>query len=344
MTDIWNYLKTVNKPILMYGMGNGADKILSVLDGIGVCVSDFFASDGFVRGHFFHGKRVLSYSEAKDKYSSFIVLLSFATSLPEVIDNIRRIADEQELYIPDVPVTGTEIFDYDFYEGHKDDILYARSLLEDRESEKAFDKVIEYKLTARLEPLLESESTADEVWRDILSPDSYKIVFDLGAYNGDTARELISRAPYIEKIYAFEPDRRNYKKLSLYAQGEPRIIPYNAAAWSQNAELSFSGEGNRNSGIKEHGCDKVSALALDGIVTDKVDYIKFDVEGSEKEAIIGAKDIICRDKPHMLISAYHRSEDIFSLVALVHELNPDYKFYLRRFRYLPAWDLNLYCI
>ena len=57
-TDVWQTLKTTNKPIVFYGMGNGADKILAVMDGLGVEVSDFFASDGFVRGHTFHGKRV----------------------------------------------------------------------------------------------------------------------------------------------------------------------------------------------------------------------------------------------------------------------------------------------
>ena len=67
-TDLWRYLADQKeKAIVMYGMGNGADKILAVCERYGIEVSDFFASDGFVRGHSFHGKRVLSYSEAKEK-------------------------------------------------------------------------------------------------------------------------------------------------------------------------------------------------------------------------------------------------------------------------------------
>ena len=65
--DLWHYLKTADKPILMYGMGNGADKILKVCESYGIEIADFFASDGFVRGHSFHGKVVLSYSQAKVK-------------------------------------------------------------------------------------------------------------------------------------------------------------------------------------------------------------------------------------------------------------------------------------
>ena len=44
-----------------------------------VFVDDFFASDEFVRGHYFHGKKVLKFSEARQKYDDFIILLSFAS-------------------------------------------------------------------------------------------------------------------------------------------------------------------------------------------------------------------------------------------------------------------------
>jgi len=91
MKDLWSYLACSSKPILMYGMGNGADKILAVCGDYGIEIADFFASDGFVRGHSFHGKRVLSYSEACQKYDDFIILLSFASSLPEVVERIARL-------------------------------------------------------------------------------------------------------------------------------------------------------------------------------------------------------------------------------------------------------------
>ena len=92
--DLWEYLAASSKTIVMYGMGNGADKILAACAEKGVTVSDFFASDGFVRGHVFHGKTVLSWSGIKEKYGAenVIVLLSFGTSLPEVLENIERIA------------------------------------------------------------------------------------------------------------------------------------------------------------------------------------------------------------------------------------------------------------
>ena len=89
-SDLWTYLSHTDKPIVMYGMGNGADKILSFFDKYNVSVADFFASDGFVRGHSFHGFKILSFSEIRDKYTDFVIVISFASNKPDVIDMLSK--------------------------------------------------------------------------------------------------------------------------------------------------------------------------------------------------------------------------------------------------------------
>ena len=54
--NVWNSLKETELPIVIYGMGNGADMIIDRLEALGVSVADIFASDEFVRGHSFRGK------------------------------------------------------------------------------------------------------------------------------------------------------------------------------------------------------------------------------------------------------------------------------------------------
>ena len=73
-------------------------------------------------------------------------------------------------------------------------------------------------------------------------------------------------------------------------------------------------------------------------------YIKYDVEGAEKEALLGSLETIKAHRPALLVSAYHRSEDIFELPLLLNTLEPSYKLYLRRYPYIPAWDLNLLAV
>ena len=352
--DLWEYLKATDKTVVMYGMGNGADKILRICERYGITVADFFASDGFVRGHSFHGKTVLSYSAVKEKYGAenIIVLLSFASSLPNVLDTIKTVAAECELYAPDVAVCGDTLFDLEFFNANKQSFETVYGLLADSESRKIYENVILYKLTGRIDFLDKAVSDKTAVYKELLRAQDFAISADLGAYNGDTIRELMPYAPSLEKIYAFEPDRRSFRKLSDFCatlSDTPQIIPVNAAAWSENTTLTFGDEGNRNSGICAVGKGaksvEVNAQSLDNILcAERVDYIKYDVEGAEREALIGSSKTILAHRPALLVSVYHRSEDMFALPLQIHELRPDYKFYLRRYPYIPAWDLNLICV
>ena len=350
--DLWEYLARAEKPILLYGMGNGADKILDVCHARGIEIADTFASDGFVRGHSFHGKTVLSYSAAKEKYRNFIVLLSFASSLPDVLDTIHRVADEQELYAPDVPVFGTTLFDRVFFEAHKKELEQTESWLEDDLSKDTFLKVIQYKLTGDIAYLDACESGENDTFSSLLHTETLEHYTDLGAYNGDTVRKLLPVSPKLTHVTAFEPDRRNYRKLSEYAMtvgDRINVEAHNIGAWSKKDILLFDASGNRNAGITDSSQkQKVTQVSVDTVdnILDKrkTDLIKYDVEGSEYEALLGSRETIQRYTPKLLVSLYHRSEDLFLLPALVKQLCPSYCLYLRKLPYIPAWDLNLYAL
>lgn len=338
MTDIWNKLKDSVKPIVLYGMGDGADKIINVFNRYSIKISAVFASDEFVRGHSFHGFKVMKFSDICDMFDDFIIIVSFATALPDVIERICEIAELYELYIPDVPVVDDEIFNMQFCQTNIDKINTARNLLCDNESKNVFDNIISYKLTGELKYLLKSAAATHDI--DILNYSKYTSYADLGAYNGDTIRKLINNALNLKNIYAFEPDTRNYKKLIEI----PDMNAYNIAAWNERTVLKFDRRGGRNSRIGR-GDFVVQADSLDNILNgNPVDYIKYDVEGSEYQALMGSVETIKKYSPDLTVSLYHRSGDIFNLILYVHELNPDYKLYLRRFPYIPAWDLNLYAI
>ena len=346
--DIWHYLASVSKPIVMYGMGNGADKILNVFDRYGITVSDFFASDGFVRGQVFHGKTVLSFSAIREKYKDFIVIISFGSSLPDVLQNMYAIADEYETYAPDVPVSGNTLFTLAFYTEHFPKFKRAFSLLSDTLSQEFFINIIQYKITGNIS-FLRKAALPSECERDILDFDRDTTFIDAGAYNGDTARKFIRDCKNAKTVHAIEPDRKNFKKLTLYAQAETSasVIPYNFGVWCEKASAEFSVGGNRNSALGTQNFKKTETIELNSIDSLDImnaDYIKYDVEGAEKEALCGSVSTIRSAFPDLLVSLYHRSEDLFALPLLVHELFPEYSLYLRRFQYVPAWDINLYAI
>ncbi len=357
--DLWETLANTKKTVVMYGMGNGADKILGVCAQKGIEVQDFFASDGFVRGHEFHGKRVLSWSLIKEKYGTedLIVLLSFGSSRPDVLETVYRVAEEAELYAPDVPAFGDGLFDRAFFEAHRDELERVWELLADKESRSIFENVIAYKLSGDIRFLRRAESDRQAVLAELVSPISLRTAADLGAYNGDTVRELLDAANgNLQTVYALEPDARNFKKLAAYAVVEQRakVLPIHAGAWSQTATLSLDASGNRNASFEVNRSESLSERAFKAAATNavaldealggaEVDYIKYDVEGAEREALIGSTQTIRKSLPTLLVSLYHRNEDLFDLPLLIRERFPAYtRFYLRRFPGVPAWDVNLY--
>jgi FkbM family methyltransferase len=237
----------------------------------------------------------------------------------------------------------------EFFEENRERFEAVYNMLADEESKRIYENVISYKLAGDIKYLWDSENDKERVYHEILSCDHIESYLDLGAYNGDTVREVLEKSPSVKKIYALEPDRRNFKKLSAFCSeysGNTELIPINAAAWNENTTLTFGDEGNRNSGVfapvKTAKAVEITALSPDSVFNaDKIDYIKYDVEGAEREAVIGSQKTICEHRPTLLVSAYHRSEDIFALPLLVKSIRPDYKLYYRRYPYVPAWDLNL---
>ncbi len=346
-SDVWRTLKSEERPIVVYGMGNGADKLIARFDKYGIEIADFFASDGFVRGHQFHGKRVKSFSEIKSEYSDFVIVLSFASNRDEVIEMLSKIDREYDMYAPDMPIASGEYFDAEFYNENYAEIVKAYNTLEDEKSRSVFSSVINYRLSGKISFLLDTYSEVSEKY-ELLKADKINTAIDAGAYNGDTAREMIKYFPNIEKVYAVEPDKRNYKKLEKFAEEseECEVIPINSAVYSKDGEGELLGSGNRNSTISgtashKFNFDSVSLLKIDSIREAKIDYIKYDVEGSEFEALLGSHETIERSKPSMSVSLYHKSGDIFYLVNYLKEKYPDYKFYLRRTKCIPSWEIDL---
>jgi FkbM family methyltransferase len=290
----------------------------------------------------------------KEKYKGQnpIVLLSFASSLPDVMALFKKVGKECELYAPDVPVFGETLFTIEFFEENRARFERIYEFLADDESKRIYTNVICYKLTGDIKYLWQSESDKVTVYDELLDCKNISSYVDLGAYNGDTIREMLQFNPNLKSVVALEPDARNFRKLSEYSKTVEGIDIkcVNSGAWCESTTLLFDASGNRNAGIVSKGnivskIKEVSVVSVDEVLDGaNVDYIKYDVEGSEKEALLGSKSTIQKHSPKLLVSLYHRSEDLFVLPELVKEIYPEYSLYLRRFPYIPAWDLNLYAI
>ena len=342
--NIWDFLAKSNKPIVIYGMGNGAEKIIARFKEYNTQVSDIFASDEFVRGHSFLGYKVKKYSEICEKYDDFIVVLAFASRLDSVLDNIKKINSEHPVLAPDVPVCGGGLFTLEYVKENEEKFDFVYNHLADDESKKVYIDIINYKISGKVEYLFNTFADKTAVYRDILKLGNDEIIVDLGAYDGDTIREFTSYTNGKYKhIYALEPDAKSFKKLKKNTENMTDIDIFNMGAWSKRDTLIFDTQASRGSKLSGKGVG-VEVTDVDSLISSSVTMIKMDIEGSELKALDGAKNTIAKYSPKLYVCAYHRNEDLFTLPIKILQLNENYKLYFRHSQYIPAWECNFYCV
>ncbi len=352
---LWDKLKSETRPIFLYGTGNGADKILDALLKINVIPEGVFASDGFVRSRTFRDYPVLPYSKVLEAHGEdIVVLLCFGTDRSEVVSFIEQLDRRHELYIPDVPLYDGDIFDMHYFEENKDRLMEVRSMLSDERSREFFDAAINFRLSGKYKYLLCTEEPKESLER-LLNTEKIKVTCDLGAYKGDTAKLFFDTFTNSEKIYAVEPDPKTFLKLSAfaveYSTVERRIIPLNFAASDKEDTVCYSGSASRGAGVmgKNHRAKDttVACKPLDSVGIEKVDFIKYDVEGDEAAALVGSESTIRKNKPSLSVSLYHKTDDLFSLPLYIKKLLADdenYTFHLTRPFCIPAWDIMFYAV
>lgn len=101
---------------------------------------------------------------------------------------------------------------------------------------------------------------------------------------------------------------------------------------NQEGEASYH-SGGAGSRKDPNGTLTAKFIDLDTYVARKnlprVDYIKLDIEGAELDMLRGAAKTITRYKPKMAISAYHKNDDLWTLINYVKSLRSDYEFKFR---------------
>jgi FkbM family methyltransferase len=164
-----------------------------------------------------------------------------------------------------------------------------------------------------------------------------EVLVDCGAYTGDTIECFLKVVPNYKKIYAFEPDAKNFSSLRNHYGDFSKVELLNAGAWNVDGKLSFDSQGTTGGQINASGeGSQIDVRSIDSLqIPEKVTLIKMDIEGAEWEALQGAEQTILRDKPKLAICIYHSNEDMVRLAEYIHALVPEYKLRVRQHH--PFW-------
>lgn len=162
---------------------------------------------------------------------------------------------------------------------------------------------------------------------------------DIGAYDGCTIWQFhkIFKGKY-KNIISFEPSKFNYKAILNMIKDihDEKIIVHNCGLAAKACTKYFPKTLDPNcSGYTENRED-LEACEFKNVYDvltkeqqDSVSVIKMDIEGAEMEVLQSLEKIIVKNKPKLILSAYHKVEDIFVLPMYIHKLLPNHKLYLR---------------
>jgi FkbM family methyltransferase len=174
-----------------------------------------------------------------------------------------------------------------------------------------------------------------------------EVFVDGGLYTGDTSDAFIKRVNgKYRAVYGFDIDEANASVARENLSRYDNVHIVLKGLWKKtdirHAELELLA----GSQINDTGMASIPVISLDEYFSkmraeDFPTFIKMDIEGSEKNALLGSTKVIRTTRPKLAICAYHKPEDIYDLPQTILNIRGDYKFALRH--YSPyTWDTVLY--
>ena len=196
-----------------------------------------------------------------------------------------------------------------------------------------------------------NESRAEVAWpiheqvdkrvyeKDLVIIQPGDVVLDVGSHLGTFTRRALQLGA--AQVVAFEIGPGSIACFSKtfeeeIAAGKVRLVQ--AAAWEEAGTLELRGSGMGGTVMPfasgEHTSLSVPATTIDLQVRElgleRVDFIKMDIEGSERHALKGARETISRFRPRLAICAYHRWDDVLAVPQTIWGISPGYQILNRR--------------
>ena len=156
------------------------------------------------------------------------------------------------------------------------------------------------------------------------------VVFDVGAWGGDFSAYCSRKNA--SKIYAFEPCCDMLDILKETAKLNTNIVPVPYALGEKNEQMSISvepgGLGNSFKRVVSDRSETICVKTIDSFVQEnsiaKLDFIKADIEGAEREMLKGAVNTLRNLAPKLAVCTYHLPDDPEVLSQIIKDANPNY--------------------
>lgn len=261
-----------------------------------------------------------------------IICVKKPNYISEIIDQITEID-------PLIPYLTID----EFFFGRSTEIIFKNiQVLADEKSKKIYEQLIQRKMNNEMKMYDLYEENPYFAIPAFCMDDVNEVFVDMGGFVGDTLEKyLFTKYGTFKNYYIFEPDEKNYNALLKRIQRlndewgleEHKIVPIFAGVGKENTTYFFKEleEGSYGSHytLEDTGL-KREIVSLDSYFKNiKVDFLKADIESYEYDMLLGAVNILKRDKPKLAISIYHNAVDMYNILNWLNNLKLGYNFYIR---------------
>jgi FkbM family methyltransferase len=228
-----------------------------------------------------------------------------------------------------------------------DEVRQAGKLWEDDASRGEYLAQLRWRMLGDLNNMPDPVEHAAYFPKELCPLTDSEVFVDCGAYDGDSIQSFLQETTStFTHIHAFEPDPGNFAQLQKNVSLLPTrdsISMRQSAVGATSGVVAFSAEGSESSRVGKGEMD-VECVVLDEVLAGAhPTYIKMDIEGSELDALAGARGIIQRHSPVLAICAYHLQNHLWQIPLLIRSFSDEYAFFLRP-HHLEGWDLVTYAI
>lgn len=341
-------LQQTKDPIVMYGAGSYARDVTQFLASHDIHIDEYCIDGSYLvkQPVSMSGLTVQPIEDAFKKYKRFNIVIGF-NDYVKARQNLERLGGEAALYFIDAP-NQYGFFDKQYVADHLEAFNQTYDWLEDEKSRDIFIAFINAKISGDPAGLYQF-AEFNQYFGDPVHLTEQETFVDCGAFDGDTVDSFVKNVHgKYRKIYSFEPDIENFKKLQerIQTEGLEDVVAVQKGCWSSTGELRFSSGANM-AAIVDAATKAdfvVPVTTIDETVgDDPVTFIKMDIEGAEYEALRGAERAILAYLPTLAICAYHKPEDLITLPQYIKQLHDGYRLYLRHHQYM-SWEMVLYAM
>ncbi len=155
--------------------------------------------------------------------------------------------------------------------------------------------------------------------------DSNDVVVDCGAAEGLFA---FYAAPRVAKVYAIEPIPSWHPTMDRTFAALPNVEVMKVGTGDRDVTLRMTNS-EIYSRVSADGELEIPIRTLDSLFAgrgDRVSFLKADIEGFEFRMLLGAEQLITKNRPKIAMTVYHGPNHFIEMREFLSDLHRDYRF------------------